>query len=114
MKQDEGAEKRVREIREYFSLSQDQFAKKVGRTKGYISNIENGHAGMSSFTVAEICSAFSLSEDWLRTGTGEMFLPGQEQERPKPPSKEGIAKRVRDIRKKAGLTQLEFGRRIGL
>ena len=102
---------RIKTIRTYFTLSQDQFAKKIGRTKAYISNVENGHSGMSRSTISSICTAFSVREEWLRDGTGEMFLA--EQREVGTVSKSGIAARVREVRKKEGLTQAEFAQRIG-
>ena len=87
---------RIKTIRTYFTLSQDQFAKKIGRTKAYISNVENGHSGMSRSTISSICAAFSVREEWLRDGTGEMFLA--EQREVGTVSKSGIAARVREVR----------------
>jgi DNA-binding XRE family transcriptional regulator len=66
-------ENRFKQLRAHLVLTQEQFAKRIGRTKGYISNVENGHTGMSSSTVSSICSAFAVREEWLRDGTGEMF-----------------------------------------
>ena len=105
--------KRIKQLRTYFALSQEQFAKKIGRTKGYISNIENGHAGMSSSTVSSICSTFAVREEWLRDGIGEMFLPEQEVHEVSEVSREEIGSRIREVRKKEGLTQSEFADRIG-
>ena len=101
---------RIKQLRSCFSLTQEQFAKKIGRTKGYISNVESGYSGMSPSTIYAICDAFSVREEWLLTGTGDMFLPEQEV---KPVSKSGIARRVREVRKRAGLKQAEFAQRIG-
>ena len=100
-------ENRFKQLRVHLVLTQDQFAKRIGRTKGYISNVENGHTGMSSSTVSSICSAFAVLEEWLLTGTGEMF----EREAHKV-SREEIGRRIRDIRKRAGLTQQEFADRV--
>ena len=100
---------RIKQLRKQFALTQKQFAKRIGRTKGYISNIENGHAGMSSTTVSSICSAFEVREKWLREGNGELFTDSLEHG----VNIAGIDKRIRDVRKKAGLTQQEFADRIG-
>lgn len=112
---------RIRQLRANLALSQEQFAKRIGRTKGYISNIENGHAGMSSSTVSSICTAFAVREEWIRYGSGAMFSSSEGAEEDNaglvnsvsPITTEGIARRVRDIRKRAGLTQTEFAQRIG-
>ena len=103
-------ENRFKQLRAHLVLTQDQFAKKIGRTKAYISNVENGHTGMSRSTISSICSVFGVNTEWLLTGTGEMFLPEQEVE---PVSREEIGRRIRDIRKRAGLTQQEFADRVG-
>jgi transcriptional regulator with XRE-family HTH domain len=100
---------RIKQLRKQFALTQKQYAKRIGRTKGYISNIENGHAGMSSTTVSSICSAFEVREEWLREGNGELFTDSLEHG----VNTAGIDKRIRDVRKKAGLTQQEFADRIG-
>ncbi len=44
------------------------------------------------------------------SGEGEMFTQGSEQ---KPVDEGGIAQRVKEVRKWAGLTQEEFAKRIG-
>jgi transcriptional regulator with XRE-family HTH domain len=64
---------------------------------------------MSSTTVSSICSAFEVREEWLREGNGELFTDSLEHG----VNTAGIDKRIRDVRKKAGLTQQEFADRIG-
>ena len=64
---------------------------------------------MSSTTVSSICSAFEVREEWLREGNGDLFTDSLEHG----VNTAGIDKRIRDVRKKAGLTQQEFADRIG-
>ena len=64
---------------------------------------------MSSTTVSSICSAFEVREEWLREGNGDLFTDSLERG----VNTAGIDKRIRDVRKKAGLTQQEFADRIG-
>lgn len=66
---------RIKLIRKHFALSQEQFANKIHRTSGFISNVENGKSGLSDTTIDLICSEFSVREDWLREGAEPMFLP---------------------------------------
>lgn len=56
-------------------MSQDIFAEKLGLTKNYISLIENGNRNLSEQSVKVLCREFNVNEEWLRNGTGEMFLP---------------------------------------
>ena len=101
---------RIRSIRDHFALTQEQFANKIHRTSGFISNVENGKSRLSDTTIALICSEFSVREDWLRDGSGPMFLPEKGTE---VVDKGLIGSRIRDVRKRKGLSQTEFGERIG-
>ena len=101
---------RVRLIRKHFALTQEQFANKIHRTSGFISNVENGKSGLSDTTIALICSEFSVRDDWLRNGAEPMFLPEKDTE---VVDKGLIGSRIRDVRMGKGLSQAEFGKRIG-
>ncbi len=101
---------RVKQIRRYFALSQEKFAKRINKTTGFISNVEIGRAGMSDDTIQTICDIFGIDEEWLRNGTGDMFLPGKEKQ---VADKSGIGERIKQLRKHKGLTQEQFGYSIG-
>lgn len=64
---------RVREVRKALNLSQEQFGERIGMVKSGISNIENGSRAVNERIIKLICSEFSVNEEWLRTGEGEMF-----------------------------------------
>lgn len=66
---------RIKALRKVLGMSQDIFAEKLGLTKNYISLIENGNRNLSEQSVKVLCKEFNVSEEWLRNGTGEMFLP---------------------------------------
>lgn len=79
----EGGEKmneRLRVIRKTLSLSQEVFGKKLGVTGAGISKIESGDRSLTEQMVLAICREFNVREEWLRTGTGEMFLDFTEDE----------------------------------
>ena len=101
---------RIKQLRSYFALSQEQFANRIHRTSGFISNVENGKSGLSDITIALICNEFSVREEWLRDGTGQMFLPEKGTEIV---DKGLIGSRIREVRQGKGLSQAEFGERIG-
>ena len=65
---------RIKELRKKLNMSQDVFAKTLGLTKNYISLVENGSRNLSEQSLKILCSALNVNEDWLRNGTGEMFL----------------------------------------
>lgn len=101
---------RIRSIRKHFALTQEQFANKIHRTSGFISNVENGKSGLSDTTIALICNEFSVREAWLREGSEPMFLP---EKCTKIVDKGQIGTRIRELRLGKGISQAEFGERIG-
>lgn len=55
--------------------NKSEFARKVNLTPAYISKLDKQPDRMpSDRTIADICREFSVSEHWLRTGEGEMFV----------------------------------------
>lgn len=101
---------RIKLIRKHFALSQEQFANKIHRTSGFISNVENGKSGLSDTTIDLICSEFSVREEWLRDGTEPMFLPEKETEIA---DKGRIGERIKKVRQDNRLSQAAFAERIG-
>lgn len=64
---------RIKELRKELHLSQEIFGERLGVTKASISRLESGVNNVTESMVKLICSEFNVSEDWLRTGEGEMF-----------------------------------------
>ena len=65
---------RVRELRNALGMTQLQFADSVTMKRGSIASLEAGRPP-SDQTIRIICAEFSVSEEWLRNGKGEMFIP---------------------------------------
>lgn len=65
---------RIALIRKELRYKQDDFAEKIGLTKNFISLIETGKREPSDRTIKDICREFNVNEEWLRNGTGEMFI----------------------------------------
>ena len=65
---------RVRELRRALGLSGERFGEKIGVKKSAVSKIEKGLVGLSEQNILAICREFNVSEEWLRSGEGEMFL----------------------------------------
>lgn len=66
---------RTKELRKNLGLTLEEFGKRLGVTKSAISNIENGNRNLTDLMIVSICREFDVSEEWLRFGTGEMFIP---------------------------------------
>ena len=71
---------RIRELREFFGKSQEDFAQSLELSRNYISLVENGKRNMSSHTIKVLCTLYDVNENWLRTGEGMMFVEKTEDE----------------------------------
>lgn len=64
--------KRIKEIRQYYSLTQEEFGKKIGLKQNSIALAESGKRNLSKRSIRSLCEEFDVNENWLRTGEGEM------------------------------------------
>ena len=69
---------RIKMIREYYKLTQDEFGKRIGSARNTIANYESGNRSPSNSVILSICREFNVSEKWLRDGSGEMLLEPKE------------------------------------
>lgn len=65
---------RLRDLRKTLGLNQVEFGEKVGIGGTAISKIEKGDRGLTETLLRAICREFNVNEEWLRHGTGEMFV----------------------------------------
>ena len=56
--------------------SQDLFASFLGIPKANLSSYETGRRTPTDAVIQLICEKCSVNEEWLRTGNGDMFVPG--------------------------------------
>ena len=66
---------RIREIRKSLNLTIEKFGKTLGVGKTAISNIENGNRNLTEQMILSISREYNVNQEWLRTGSGEMFIP---------------------------------------
>lgn len=64
---------RIKELRTSLGLTQQRFADRLGLKRQTIASYEIGNITPSDSTILLICKEFNISEEWLRTGTGEMY-----------------------------------------
>jgi transcriptional regulator with XRE-family HTH domain len=64
---------RIRLVRKTLGLKQGEFARRIGLTQTAMSMIELGKTALTDKNIKLICATFTIDEDWLRTGKGEMF-----------------------------------------
>ena len=71
---------RVKEVRKSLNLTMEQFGNKLGVTKVAISNIEKEKRNLTEQMSRAIFREFNVSEEWLKTGEGEMYQQLSEDE----------------------------------
>ncbi len=71
---------RLKSLRKELSLSQEAFGKRLGVTGTAISRIEIGNRAVTEQMILATCREFNVREEWLRDGSGEIFLDFTEDE----------------------------------
>ena len=65
---------RIKELRKFFNLTQADFGEKIGLKPTAIGQMESGTRNVTERSIMLLCEKYNVSEKWLRTGEGEMFL----------------------------------------
>ena len=91
---------RFQMVREAYLLSQRLFAERIGKTQGYLSQVESGYTAPDVKIIRTVCDIFGISARWMLSGEGGM---------------EGttIGERVKMIRRKHRYTQAELAEQAG-
>lgn len=71
---------RIKELRKALGLSQDEFGRQLGLTRGAITNLEYGKTEAKPLFVDLVCRTYSVNRDWLVDGIGAMFVPSTRKE----------------------------------
>lgn len=72
---------RIRDIRLKLGMNQSEFSSRIGIGQAALSAIEKGIRNITERTIKDICREFTVNEDWLRSGEGEMFEELTEQQK---------------------------------
>ena len=64
---------RIRKLRKTLDLTQQAFADRLNIKRNTVATYEAGKSNPSDAAINLICREFNVSEEWLRTGEGEMF-----------------------------------------
>lgn len=64
---------RIKELRKAIGITQQELADKLGLKRNTIATYEIGKAVPSDRVISDLCNKYSVNEEWLRNGTGEMF-----------------------------------------
>lgn len=65
---------RIKAVRKELALNQTDFGLRIGVKQGTVAAYESGSRIPLDSVIVSICREFGVSEQWLRTGEGEMFV----------------------------------------
>lgn len=65
---------RLKQLRKILDLTQQEFADKIGSKRNTIAKYETNTNVPSTAVISLICREFNVNEEWLRNGTGDMFI----------------------------------------
>lgn len=71
---------RLKTLRKTLKLTQEEFSKKIGIKRNTLANYEIGRNEPIDGIIFSICREFNVSEEWLRTGSGDMFIEMLEED----------------------------------
>lgn len=73
---------RIRFLRkEKLHITQEALGEPLGLTRANIANIENGRVAVTERVIISLCDKLHINEDWLRKGTGEIFVELNRQQK---------------------------------
>ena len=64
---------RLKLLRSTLGLTQEKFAERLNIKRNTVANYEIGRNVPIDAVVSLICKEFNVNEQWLRTGSGDMF-----------------------------------------
>lgn len=69
-----GFSERLSALIEALDIKKVRFAERIKVDQSYVTQLTKGRNTPSDRVVSAICDAYKVNEDWLRTGSGEMFV----------------------------------------
>ena len=65
---------RIKQLRKTLGLTQQEFAERIGVKRNTIAQYETGRNEPIGSVLNLICKEYNVNPDWLRNGSGEMFI----------------------------------------
>ncbi|WP_291235938.1 helix-turn-helix transcriptional regulator [Frisingicoccus sp.] len=65
---------RLKQLRKTLDITQQEFADRIGIKRNSYANYETGRNTPIDAIILSICREFNVNEEWIRNGTGEMFV----------------------------------------
>ena len=65
---------RIKQLRKALGFTQQEFAERIGVKRNTIAQYEIGRNEPINSVLNLICNEYNVNPDWLRNGSGEMFI----------------------------------------
>lgn len=65
---------RLKQVRQEIHLTQEEFGQILGMSRNSVANLEGCRTQFKDMNMKLLYYAFGVSEDWLKTGKGPMFV----------------------------------------
>lgn len=65
---------RVKQLRKSLGLSGEKFGERLGVKRNTVSQLESGTNNLTDQMFKAICREYNVNPDWLRDGSGDMFV----------------------------------------
>lgn len=66
---------RFKQVRIDCNLSMKKFGEKINISDSAVALIESGKRNVTERIISDVCRVFNVNEEWLRSGSGEMYVP---------------------------------------
>lgn len=73
--------KRISELIESLGMKKVRFAERIKVDQSYITKLTKGIGQPSDLLITAICREFSVNENWLRNGQGDMFVETAQEDK---------------------------------
>ena len=72
---------RIKYLRkDILKLTQQEFSDSLKISRSNMGNIEIGRIAVTDRVICDICEKFNITEEWLRTGNGSMYIELSKEE----------------------------------
>ena len=99
---------RIKDVRKYLRMNQEDFGAKIGVTAPAICKWESGDRAIPESAIRSICREYGVNETWLRTGAGSMTAGKSREQEMAEMVKSLLAERPDSFRRAFVTTLLRF------
>jgi transcriptional regulator with XRE-family HTH domain len=70
---------RIKQVRLTLEMTQASFSRVLSLSSGYLAGVETEKRKVNDRLIKLLCASFSVNEEWLRAGKGEIFIKEEDE-----------------------------------